>query len=164
MLYAAYNLVGAVIFFTALGKSASSKKEAVAGGITGGVVLILTTLIMNLAILSQIEVASTLAIPTLYFAKAISPILGVIFSVILLCGIFSTAAPMMWTVCNKLAGEGTKKSKIVAVVATIVAFFCGLLPFGVLVGTVYPYTGYLGMLMFVCILFTQIKNIAVKKK
>ena len=52
-----------------------------------------------------------LAIPTLYFAKSISPVLGVIFSIILLCGIFSTAAPIFWTVADTFSKVLFKNDK-----------------------------------------------------
>lgn len=158
ILYAGYNLFGSVIFLTALGGTAKSRKEAMAGGMIGGIALMTATLVMNLALLANIKEMSTLSIPTLSLAKSISPILGIIFSVILLCGIFSTAAPMMWTVCDRITKEGTNKSKIIAAVLVVIAFICGRLPFGTLVGTIYPYTGYLGMLLFICLAYVQITN------
>ncbi|MEG2648958.1 MAG: hypothetical protein RR967_06465, partial [Anaerovoracaceae bacterium] len=69
-----------------------------------------------------------------------------------------TAAPMFWTVCNKITKEGTQKSKIVAVIVIILAFVLGQFPFGKLVGIIYPYTGYLGILLFICLAYNQIKS------
>ncbi len=158
VLYAAYNVFGAIIFLTALGKEADSKKEAARGGMLGGIVLMGATLIMNIAFLSKLGDVANLAIPTLYLADTISPLIGKLFSVVLICGIFSTAAPMTWTVCNKITAEGTKKSKLVAAVIVVAAFFCGQLPFGTLVGIIYPYTGYLGILFMICLAGHEIKN------
>lgn len=156
ILYAAYNIFGAVMFLSTLGSSAQSKKEATTGGIVGGICLMIATCCMNLALLSQLDEINGLSIPTLYLAKQISPALGIFFSVLLLCGIFSTAAPMLWTVCSRIMTPETGKYKIVALALVVIAFFLGMLPFGVLVGTVYPYTGYLGMLLFVCLAYTQL--------
>ena len=158
LLYAAYNIFGSIIFLTALGRTAKSRKEASMGGAVGGITLMLATLVMNLAFLSDIGEVGTLAIPTLHLADNISPIIGVIFSVVLLSGIFSTAAPMTWTVCDKIVKEGSLKSKIVAGVIVVAAFFCGQLPFDQLVGTVYPYTGYLGILLFICVIVYVVKG------
>ncbi|MEG0575857.1 MAG: hypothetical protein RR495_05685 [Anaerovoracaceae bacterium] len=160
ILYSAYNIFGAVIFLFTLGTEAQSKREAAAGGILGGVLLMTATFFMNLALLSKIDEIADLAVPTLHLAKNISPAFGVIFSILLICGIFSTAAPMFWTVCNKVTKEGTTKSKVIALVLIILAFVLGQFPFGQLVGIIYPYTGYLGMLLFVCLLYKQ----ATKKK
>ncbi len=158
LLYAAYNIFGSIIFLTALGKTAKTRTEARAGGAAGGIVLMTATLVMNLAFLSDIKDVGTLSIPTLYLADKISPIIGVIFSIVLLSGIFSTAAPMAWTVCDRLVQEGTMKSKIVAAVVVAAAFVCGQLPFDKLVGTVYPYTGYLGILLFICLFVYVIRG------
>ncbi len=150
--YAAYNIFGSIIFLNALGRTARTRREAFAGGAVGGIVLMTATLLMNLAFLADIGEVGTKSIPTLYLADKISPAIGVAFSVVLLAGIFSTAAPMTWTVCDRIVKEGTTKSKIVAGVIVTIAFFCGQLPFDKLVGTVYPYTGYLGILLFVCLI------------
>ena len=103
-----------------------------------GVVLMTAVLFMNAALLLRVDEIAQFAVPTLRLAKDISPVLGALFSVVLLCGIFSTAAPMMWTVCSKLAPVGTKKSIIIAAVLTAAAFGLGQLPFGTLVGFIYP--------------------------
>lgn len=163
ILYGGYNIFGAIIFLTALGRTAHSRKEAMVGGVTGGVALMTATLVMNLALLANIVDMSKLAIPTLSLAKSISPLLGMFFSIVLLCGIFSTAAPMMWTVCDRIVKEGTMKSRLIALVLVVIAFFCGQLPFGTLVGTIYPYTGYLGLLLFICLAYVQITG-KMKKK
>lgn len=158
ILYAAYNVFGAVIFLNALGKEAEDQREAARGGMLGGIVLMSATLVMNIAFLSKLGDVANLAIPTLHLADAISPLIGKLFSIVLICGIFSTAAPMTWTVCNKITTEGTKKSKVIAAVVVVAAFFCGQLPFGTLVGIIYPYTGYLGILFMICLAGHQIKH------
>lgn len=158
IIYASYNLVGGVIFFTTLGKTANCREEAIYGGALGSIVLMLVILVMNLALLSKIEDVYNLSIPTLYFAESISPMLGKIFSVVLLCGIYSTAAPNFWTVCTKVSKEEGITSKFIAVFISIAAFFCGLFPFEKLVGSIYPYTGFLGILLFICILGKQISK------
>lgn len=164
LLYAAYNVFGSIIFLTELGKDANSKKEAVIGGAAGGIVLMLGTLVMNIAFLSTIKETGTLAIPTLHLADGISPVIGVLFSIVLILGIFSTAAPMTWTVCDRIVKEGTAKSKIVAAVVVVLAFIGGQLPFGTLVGIIYPYTGYLGILLFVCLAIYKIRSLMGKKE
>ena len=162
ILYAAYNLALGVAFVSSIGKGANSKKEAMLGGLVGGVSLMVAVLVMNLALLSKITDVYDLAIPTLYFAKSISPVLGAVFSIILLCGIFSTAAPMFWTVAdtfsNVLFKNDKFKTKIMAVLIAAVAFAGGTLPFEKLVNIIYPYTGYLGIILFICVVFKCIKT------
>lgn len=150
VLYAAYNLICAILFFSTLGGETQSRREATLGAAVGGTCLILTILMMDLAFLSRIGDVASLEIPTLLLAGGISPLAGIIFLVILFCGIFSTAAPMSWTVCDKLcpATKGRKRSVPVSAGVVSAAFACGLLPFSKLVGIIYPASGYLGLVFF----------------
>ncbi len=151
MLYVAYNVTGSVPFLTAMGANAHSAREAKWGAIAGGVALMLAGLLLNLAMLSNIEEVASLDIPILYLANFISPAFGMVFSVILLGEIFSTAAPMLWISANKLGQEGSMRHRIVVLVLGAIAFVGGQLPFGQLVGIVYPYTGYMGILLLIII-------------
>ncbi len=129
-----------------MGKSANNRKEAVLGAFIGGIALMTSALLLNLALLSHIEAIAGLEIPNLYLSDLISPAVSFIFSIILILEIFSTASPMMWVTTRKFGGEeGSKKSRVVLAGLTILALIGGQLPFGQLVGTVYPYTGYLGI-------------------
>lgn len=162
ILYGAYNIALGAVFVASIGKDAKSKKEAMLGGAFGGISLMVAVLVMNLALLSRITEIHELAIPTLYFAKEISNVLGVLFSIILLCGIFSTAAPMFWTVIDSVSNnifKGNKaKTNIFAVILAVLSLVGGVLPFQELINIIYPYTGYLGIVLFVCVVFKSIKS------
>ena len=89
-------------------------------------------------------------------SEEIFPALGAIFSVILIAGIFTTTVSLLWISCNFLCqDEKNKKFKIIALVASVVVFFGSELPFSTLVNIVYPYTGYLGIVIFLCILYVH---------
>lgn len=156
LLYASYNTVSAVAFFRALGSSAASAGSARAGGILGGVMLMTAALMMNLAIMTKAETAVGLAIPTLYLARLISPLFGAAFSIVLLIEIFSTAAPMMWTVCSRFAEDGTPKAFAVGVAFIVPAYLLSGVSFEKLIGCVYPCTGILGFVFMFCLLKTCI--------
>ncbi|WP_455538959.1 YkvI family membrane protein [Terrisporobacter sp.] len=158
ILYASYNMVSGLFFFTSLGNSADNRREAKYGAIVGSLLLMMVILVMNFALLSKIKDIYKLFIPTLYFAKSISPLFGRIFSIILLCGIFSTAAPDFWIVCNKISKIGRYNEKIIAIIISILAFFGGLFSFEKLVSNIYPLTGILGVFLFICILLKQISK------
>lgn len=145
LLYVAYNATGSVPFFNASGKLANSKREAQLGAIFGGVFLMVAAILVSLAMLCDIKTTVTMDIPILHLASYISPVFGAIFSVIIIGEIFSTAAPMLWVTANKLGVEGTKKHKIIVIALGVVALVGGQLPFGQLVGIIYPYTGYIGI-------------------
>ncbi len=163
LLYVAYNATGSVPFFNSMGKLASSKREAQLGSILGGVLLMSACILVSLAMLCDIEQTVTMEIPILYLANFISPLFGVLFSIIIIGEIFSTAAPMLWVTANKLGDEGTTKHKIIILVLGVIALLGGQLPFGQLVGIIYPYTGYLGIL-FMAIVAVRVYIIDRKKK
>lgn len=158
ILYASFNMVSSLFFFTSLGYSVDTREEAVYGSVLGSIILMLVILIMNLALLSQIDEIYNLSIPTLYFAQSISPVLGKIFSVILLCGIFSTAAPNFWVVCTRFENNKNINMKVLAIILSVMAFICGLLPFKKLVAIIYPFSGVLGILLLICIFIKQLSK------
>ena len=159
ILYISYNLTGGSMYYSALGATAGSRKEAVWGACLGTAALMLAILLMNSAMLTAIGVVCELGIPTLYLAKKISFILGAVFSVILILGIFSSCSAMLWTVSEKFVEQGTRRSYIFAGSAGIAAFLLGLLPFAELIGIVYPYLGYIGLVYVGCVAYKQVRKL-----
>lgn len=160
LLYISYNLSGGSKYYTALGSTANSVKEAVWGGVVGTGALMAAILLMNCAMLTDIGQAAVQEVPTLYLAKKISYPLGAVFSVILIMGIFSSCSAMLWTVSEKFVVQGTVRSYIFAAVTCSVAFLLGLLPFAQLVGKVYTILGYVGLVFIACVIFTKIRRFA----
>ncbi len=145
LLYVAYNATGSIPFFTASGTMGNSEREVKLGAIIGSILLIGAALLLNLAMLSMADAALSAEVPVLAIAQGMSGIVSVAFAVVVLLEIFSTASPMMWIAVSRLSEEGTKRQYVVLTILSIIALFGGLIPFGMLVGTVYPLTGYLGI-------------------
>lgn len=159
ILYVSYNIILAIPFITELGKGAKTKKEASLGAIIGGVTLMVTALILNLALLSHIDEIKYLTIPNLYLSGLISPTASFIFSLVLIGAIFTTASPMMWVTAQHFGGrEGSLRHRISLVVLTILALGAGQLPFEELVGSIYPYTGYFGIVVLILIIYRTVKK------
>ncbi|MGM0213784.1 YkvI family membrane protein [Enterococcus sp. AZ109] len=166
VLFVSYNIGCGIPFVAALGKTASSKKEAILGGICGGVALMLAALVLNIALLGYYNEAVTLEVPVLFLAEQISPAVSLFFSFILLGEIFSTAAPMIWTTANAILGEQAdqKKYRILIFVLVFACLIGGQLPFGQLVGTIYPFSGFIGLALIVCVLGSELARIIKKGK
>ena len=146
-------------FLGELGANANSKREAELGGVLGGLAFSLAVTVMSYGIMASIGQLYSKNIPALFIAREMFPAIGIVFSLILFTGIYTTAVPMLWLSCNALeANEKTKKFKILAFVLTITAFIGGQFPFAKLVNILYPISGYLGILLFACILIKQIKG------
>jgi len=158
ILYGAYNLFCGSTYYTSLGASAKGIKEAKVGAVIGSVALILAVAVMNFAMLSNLEFVAELSIPTLYLANKVTPILGIIFSFILIAGIFSSSSPMMWIVCDRYVEEGTRGAKIFACTVAVMVYVCGMLPFDELVNKIYPYLGYMGIIYLICVAINKLKS------
>ena len=158
LLYISYNLTGGSAYYSALGATGATRREAVIGATIGTVVLMAAILLMNTAMLTDIGRTAVLDVPTLYLTKKISVTLGAVFSVILIMGIFSSCSAMMWTVCNKFVKQGTRKGIIFAACAGGMAFFIGLLPFADLIGIVYTLSGYAGFIFVGCVAYKRLKT------
>lgn len=158
ILYLSLNFLSGSAYFTQLGISANNRKDAKYGALFGAAALILAIAIMNTAILLNAEKTAALAIPVLYLAKKISYILGAVFSIVLILGMFSSCSAMMWSVCNRFAIGGKKGNRIFAALISIFTFILGLFSFSELVGIFYPLVGYVGLIFIGCVVYKGIKD------
>lgn len=156
LLYVAYNVTGSIPFFTETGKMADTATEAKVGAVLGGILLMLAAGLLVVAHLAYLPQIASLEVPNLFLTDLISPAISFLFVIVLLGGIFSTAAPMLWIATSRIANEGSKQYRIALTILAIIALIGGQLPFGKLVGTVYPFTGYLGIVVLICVLVRQI--------
>lgn len=162
VLYAACMVLGGVPFLAGLGKMANNKKEAALGGILGGVLLMLAVITIVLAMFCYPDEIVALEVPTLFLAKRSLPFLATIFSITLLMGIFSTAAPMFYLVINRIQGFGFNKKIMLlfTIILGIITYFGSRIGFGQLIGLLYPLMGQVGLIMIPVVLL-QIKKAAV---
>lgn len=158
VLYLSLNFLSGSTYYTKLGISANDRKDAKYGALFGAIALILAIAIMNTAILLNAENTATLAIPVLYLAKKISYILGAVFSIVLILGMFSSCSAMMWSVCNRFSIGGKRGNRIFAALVAIFTFILGLLSFSELVGVFYPLVGYVGLVFIGCVIYKGVKN------
>ncbi|MDR2825495.1 MAG: hypothetical protein LBV76_01710 [Deltaproteobacteria bacterium] len=152
MLYAAFMVLGSAPFFAGLGTQGISRKDALWGGLLGGFFYIGAAAVMSSGMLVNIGSIYNQEVPALAMAGFTSPWFATLFSVILILGIYSTAAPMLWSVCNRFALDNTPRFKVVTIILGVIAFFGGLLPFGQLVGFIYPKTGIIGLIFMLLLL------------
>ena len=149
VLYAACMVLGGIPFLAGLGTRARNRQEAIWGGVMGGVFLMLSVIMIVFAMLCYPDQIVTYEVPNLFLAEQHLPILAMIFSVVLLLGIYSTAAPMFWLVLNRIQGFGLGRTPMLAVtvVLGIVAYFGAQIGFGKLIGILYPLMGQVGLIM-----------------
>ena len=148
ILYPGFNAIVVMFLTTSMGKTANSPKEALWGGVLGGVLFGAAILTMNLGIMANIGAVYSKAVPTLVLASRISPIFATIFSVIICCGIYTTTVPMLWGNVRMFAEDGTKKAVLIAAGLTALGLVLGMTSFKTLVNIIYPVSGYIGVVLF----------------
>ncbi len=158
LLYMGYMTIVLLPFMIQLSLTAKNDASAAWGGAMGGFALILAIVIMNTGLLASLQGVHDKAIPSLYLAGNIHPALAGLFTIIIMAGIYSSAIPMLWMVCNRFAEERTKKYNIICVAAVAAALVLSALPFGKLVNIVYPFVGYFGILILICVFYRSYIN------
>ena len=88
----------------------------------------------------------------LLLAHQMSPILGVVMGIAIFGMVLNTAVGVLYSFSARILPVGTPRFRWGTIVAGIVAFLCSLIGFIQLVGTVYPFFGYLGFVLMVCTL------------
>lgn len=148
LLYPAFNAVVVIFLSCCIGSTAASEKEATWGGIVGGIIFGGAIIIMNLGLLADLPVVLDASVPTLTLAHEISPIIATLFSVIICIGIYTTIVPSLWGIVRHFAADGTKKSVFLTILLSVLGLALGLTDFKVLVNTIYPFSGYAGLVLF----------------
>lgn len=156
-IYSGLNIIVVTPFLIGVGSTAKNKKNCIWGGILGGAVFMLAAIILNIGLLSDIQNVYIKEIPTLYMADKISPIVGVMFSIMLIAGIYTTAVPLLWSVCTSFAKENTSNFKLIAIGCSVVGFIGGRLPFAALVNFIYPISGTMGVIIIIGIILRKSK-------
>lgn len=157
IMYVAYNLLAGVPFMSEMGTEAKSGKEAILGGALGGALLGICALVLHLAMLATYGETAHYEVPILQIAVSLSPVVGFLFVIILLAEIYNTTVPMLWTVANAFVSEkkDLRKYRFLISFLSILMLIGGQLPFGTLVGVIYPFVGYFGI-AFMVIVFVQL--------
>lgn len=156
--YSSFVLLVALPFLANLGKNELNRKHVILGGSLGGFIMLIGVFAIYVGILSNVEQASTKDIPTLFLTNQINPTLALVFSIILLIAIYTTAVGMLWTVSTQFAKGNTTIYRICVIVLSIVGFFGGLFPFATIIDTVYPIVGYIGLILIAAMLYRQFIN------
>lgn len=154
IVYCGLNLIMATPFLVGVGATAKNKNNCIKGGILGAFIFMLAATCLNLGIISDIQNTYIKEIPTLYMADKIGHMVGTMFSFMLIAGIYTTAVPLLWSVCNSFATERSEKFVIIAIICSVIGLIGSRLPFSMLVNLIYPLSGIFGVII-ICSLFIK---------
>ena len=153
--YAAFCSLAMFPFLAGMGKNMQGRLPWQSAGI-GCLFFTASAAVVSLAILASLQDVYARGIPTVFLAEQIYSKLGLVFTLVMFLGIFTSAAPMLWTACHRLCkDEKSPRFRLVAVALVTFACLGGMLPFGKLVNLLYPYMGYLSLIPFFAVLFRR---------
>ncbi|MBP2633540.1 MAG: hypothetical protein H6Q70_4168 [Firmicutes bacterium] len=158
-LYAFLALMVSIPFQVDCGASAGSVKEARMAGFVGTVAFTIAIISLVIGELVYYKLIVGQQVPTLAIANHISPVLGLIFSVLIVLSIYSAVASFLLMTVRKFAADKTKKFKIIAIILTVIGmFFGGIIPFDKLVNILYPIAGYSAIVFTGFMLYKDLKE------
>lgn len=156
--YVGFCMLWLAAFMAAMGKTSISKREALMGSSFGALGFSLGLVIITLGIMANIEQLAGTMVPSLILAENISPLLAIIFSFIVVAGIYTTSVPLLWQVVARFAEEKTNRFRILTVVLAASGVFIGLrVPFDTLVNIIYVINGYVGILLLAFMVVKRVR-------
>lgn len=160
LVFMAYNTLGMITMAGNSAVNAKDSKNAYAGAITGTLCLGALTILLLRALLTDMAFSSGLDLPMLGFAGRLSPVLSIIYAVILYGAVYSTGASTYYGFSTKLKDGEYKKWIIIG--GAVIGFLLGLTGFKKLVEFLYPAQGYIGIVFIVLITINFIRELTKK--
>lgn len=159
ILYAFLVFMSSIPFQVTCGTSAGNVKEARIAALVGTITFASAIILLVIAELVYYKLLIGQQVPTLAIAKHISPILGLIFSVIIVLCIYSSVVSILLMTVRKFAKYKTKKFNIIAIILTTIGMlFGGVLPFDKLINILYPLLGYPAVIFTGFMIYKELKD------
>lgn len=153
VIYASYNLVTGVPILAAVSKIATTKKDAMIGGLLGGGIITLVGICMVLPIFLHYTTVVRLEIPFLYIAAYHGDIFRLFYLAVLISAIITTAACNAFAVSEWLKAQGFSGRIKIAAGICIAALVFSHIGFSNIVAYVYPAFGFLGLFKIIVVLW-----------
>jgi uncharacterized membrane protein YkvI len=157
LVFMAYNTLGMIAMAGNSAINAKDKRNAYAGAIAGTLCLGALTILLLRALLCDMQFSSELDLPMLGFAGRLSPVLAIIYAVILYGAVYSTGASTYYGFSTKLKDGRYKKWIIIG--GAVIGFLLGLTGFKRLVEFLYPAQGYIGIVFILLIIINFIREL-----
>ncbi|WP_072682017.1 hypothetical protein [Arcobacter sp. LA11] len=154
--YMGLCFIMSVPLMIATGSKLSSIKEAKIASVVGVLAYCAAAAMIVAAEHIYIQQVAGFQVPTLKIAEQFSPIFGMAFAVIIVIGLYTTGAGLLWSSVRKFAKDRTRKSYAITVVLSVIGvFFGGVLPFNELIGLILPPAGFVGAVFAIFIVYKQ---------
>jgi uncharacterized membrane protein YkvI len=143
LLYIAYNMISVLVVLTAL--TADQNGMSAWGGVIGGFILLVISLVIVAALLAAGQSVYTYQIPMLYLAYQVSPIIFYFYGIVLWGAMITTAVADAYGLCQRLGYTWRLPYNLVLLIISILSIPLAMYDFTLLVSKVYPVFGILGL-------------------
>ena len=157
VVFMAYNTLGMTTMAGNSAINAKDSKNAYAGAICGTLCLGALTILLLRALLTDMAFSASLDLPMLGFSSRISPVLNIIYAIVLYGAVYSTGASTYYGFSTKIRNGNVRK--YIIVFGALIGFLLGLSGFRTLVEFLYPAQGYIGILFILLIIINFFSRI-----
>lgn len=160
VLYVSYNTVISVAVLAPLGREAKNKKAIRNGAILGGAGLGIGSLMIYLALSTNLAEISVLEVPMIYIAGQIAYALQLAYAVVLIAEVYTTAVGSLYGFIARFTDISRNKAKgrIIVLGASAAALIASQFGFSNLVKYLYPLVGYGGIVLLVCLVLAKFRK------
>lgn len=160
--YVSYNMICSVCSLSPIGFEARSRRDAVIGGVVGGATMGVLALLIMLGLLKNQAAMLNNDMPMYAMAVGMNKYLGWAYALMLMIAILTTAIALLFGLVERLAAYESvplfKNKKLVVIAISVLGLLGSFVGFTTLVGTLYPLTGYIGLLLIVALFYNYFRT------
>ncbi len=158
LLYTSYNLILAMVVLIPMGNNARGIKSLYYGGLLGGAGILMLVLIISLIILTFVSQLGRIELPMLQAASYYSSTYFYLYGLVLWLAMLTTAFATLYGL-TKRVGDYLGLSYHQAIILSLLFVIPSLkLGFVSLVKLLYPFFGYLGLILILMIIISVLKR------
>jgi len=160
VIYVSYNTVISTAILGPLGANARNRKAVWSSALLGGLGLGAGAIMIYMALASHTEQIESLEVPMLFIAGEISPIVQILYIVVLIAEIYTTAVGALFGFAARVFGQQRKRrmDKSLIILVAAAALLASGLGFSNLVRYLYPLVGYCGAALLGSLMFTTLRE------
>ncbi|CAH2214642.1 YkvI family membrane protein [Tepidibacter aestuarii] len=148
--YVGYNMIPALVILTSVGSLVDSKKNAIKGGILGGLFLGILALFILMPSLILYNDISTLELPMLNISSYSNYRGKYLYSIILWFAMFTTAIGNGFGIITRIKPIFNIDQKKLCFLFCVISIFLAKFGFSNLIMILYPIFGYISFLIIIC--------------
>lgn len=158
ILYVSYNILLAFGLFASLAGEVESLVAAMMGGLIGGIGLGLFAIIIQMTLIPYRSYLGYTEVPMLYIASHYGRIVAGLYAGALWIALLTTAIGNAFAFGTRMSGFCRCDKRVIGILVTFAMVLPARLGFARLVGTVYPFFGYMGLPLLMMVLWRWVAD------